>query len=61
MVLLPILTYTIFRKTKRFFIPIWATYLSLVVILLLTCLYYLTGSQNYRDYLSQVSTVINSS
>lgn len=60
MVLLPVLTYTVFLKSKRFFIPIWATYLSLIVILMLTSLYYLTGSQDYRDYLSQVSSVINS-
>ncbi len=59
MVLLPIFIYTVFIKSKRFFIPMWGTYLSLIVILLLTCLYYLTGSQDYRDYLSQVSSVIS--
>lgn len=61
MVLLPIFIYTVFIKSKRFFIPMWATYLSLVVILLLTSLYYLTGSEGYRDYLSQISSIISNS
>lgn len=57
--LLPTLSYMVFLKSKRYFIPLWVTYISMAAVLLLTSLYYLAGSSNYRDYLGQVSAVID--
>ena len=56
---IPSLTYTIFLKSKRLFIPLWATFICLSVFLLLLSIYYLAGSSNYRDYLSQLTTNID--
>ena len=58
--LLPALSYTIFMKSKRFFIPLWTAYIVLAGLLLLVSIYYLAGSNEYRDYLSQVSAVVDS-
>lgn len=56
---LPSLSYTVFMKSKRYFIPLWGTYIALAAVLMLTSLYYLLGSQGYRDFLSQVNSVID--
>lgn len=56
---LPSLSYTVFMKSKRYFIPLWGAYIAVAAVLLLTSLYYLVGSQRYRDFLSQVSDVID--
>lgn len=57
--LLPSLSYTVFMKSRRYFVPLWGTYIAVAAVLLLSSLYYLVGSQGYRDFLSQVSAVID--
>lgn len=58
-IILPALCYTVFMKSKRFFLPIWGTYTAVIVLLILSSLYYISGSQNYRDFLSQISSTID--
>jgi hypothetical protein len=52
---LPSLAYAVFLKSKRLFVPLWAAFVALMACLLLATLYFLAGSQEYRDYLWQVS------
>lgn len=60
-VIVPFLTYCIFIKSKRFFLPLWIGYMIMASLLLVVNVYYLTGSQNYKDYLSSVSSTIDNS
>jgi hypothetical protein len=55
------LVYSIFLKTKRFFVPLWAGFMALTSLLLLSNTYFLTGSPKYRDFLSQLSKSIENS
>ena len=51
-IVLPFLAYCIFAKSKRFFFPLWIAFMVIVSLLLIINVYFLTGSQNYKDYLS---------
>lgn len=59
--LLPMLVYSIFLKTKRFFVPLWAGFMALTALLLLCNTYFLTGSPKYHDYLTQLAKSIDNS
>jgi hypothetical protein len=59
LVLLPFLAYSIFMKTKRFFFPLWITFMVLTAITLLSNVYYMTGSSAYRSYLNQIANTIS--
>jgi hypothetical protein len=56
--ILPLLAYSMFLKSKRYFFPIWVTFLILAATALLANVYYLTGSSDYRGYLAQVASTI---
>jgi hypothetical protein len=56
--LLPLLAYSMFLKSKRYFFPLWVAFLILAAAALLSNVYYLTGSSAYRGYLAQVAATI---
>lgn len=56
--LLPLLAYSMFLKSKRYFFPIWVAFLILAATALLANVYYLTGSSDYKGYLAQVASTI---
>lgn len=58
LVLLPLLAYSIFMKSKRYFFPLWVAFLAVTATALLSNVYYLTGSKSYRGYLNQVAGTI---
>ena len=58
--LIPIITFVTFKKSKRFFFPFWITFIVANGFLLLLNFYYLTGSGKYRDYLDQLNERISS-
>lgn len=58
LVLLPLLAYSIFMKSKRYFFPLWVAFMAVTATILLCNVYYLTGSKDYRGYLNQISGTI---
>lgn len=58
LVLLPLLAYSIFMKSKRYFFPLWVAFMVITAAALLCNVYYMTGSKSYRGYLNQVANTI---
>jgi formate hydrogenlyase subunit 3/multisubunit Na+/H+ antiporter MnhD subunit len=58
LVLLPLLAYSIFLKSKRYFFPLWVGFMVVTAAALLSNVYYMTGSRAYRSYLNQVSNIV---
>lgn len=52
--LTPAFLFFTFTKSKRYFFPTWVAVIALCVLALLLSIYYLGGSNTYRDYLSQI-------
>jgi hypothetical protein len=61
LVLLPLLAYSIFMKSKRYFFPLWVAFMAVTSTALICNVYYLTGSKDYRNYLNQVAGTIGGS
>ena len=59
--LVPAFTFTAFLQKKRMFVPMWGVFVGLSIFLMLLAIYNLMGSGSYREYLGQVSNVIEGS
>lgn len=58
LVVLPLLSYSIFMKSKRYFFPLWVAFMAITATALLSNVYYMTGSKAYRGYLNQINSTI---